>query len=337
MEREMSKLSNKRLTRRLSGRVEYLKLGALLFAIFLVAIAVTSCTTSTSPVDDGTPASYIIPTSDGDWVPPISHTAHIPSGTAKFKIDDIGEFTFDAAEVETLRPDIFQPGHFSLFDIVVHLAEQGDIELDYHFDEAMDTHVIDSINGQSGWWYKAHYSHGWYETNVFRMDMYPYKNGASMRLYKEKGEYLDKVNRAFEEEVSRLQRNDGQVIIPELLIQTPDFSMTFMNVHVAPHDVRSDVLQSGVVTALDAILSLAEQGELSLLKLTWYDRIAGADPVDSYWLEQINDAEAFGGCGLVYETGPITFSGFRGSHIHIPADVRVTVSPDYAFWFWICL
>jgi hypothetical protein len=300
-------------------------------------MTIVSCTTSTAPVDDGASASYILPTSDGGWVPPVAHTAHVPSGTAKFKIDGIGEFTFEVGEVETLRPDIFQPGHFSLFDIVVHLAEQGDIELDYHFDEAMDTHVIDSINGQSGWWDKAHYSQGWYEANVFRMDMYPYKNGASMRLYREDEEYLDKVYLAFGEEVSRLQRNGGQVIIPELLIQTPDFSMTFEDVLVTPHDVRSDVLQPGVITALDAILSLAEQGELSRLKLTWYGRIAGADPVDSYWLEQVDNAEAFGGCGLVYETGPLAFSGFRGSHIHIPADVRVTVSPDYAFWFWICL
>jgi hypothetical protein len=261
----------------------------------------------------------------------------VPSGEAKFKIDSIGEFTFEAGEVETLRPDIFQPGHFSLFDILVHLAEQGDIELDYHFDEELDTHVIDSINGQSGWWYKAHYSQGWYETNVFRMDMYPYKNGASMRLYKEDEEYLDKIYRAFEEEVLRLQRNGGQVIIPELLIQAPNFSLTFNDVAVTPHDIRSDVLQPGVITALDAILSLAEQGELSRLKLTWYGRIARADPVDSYWLEQINQAEAFGGCGFVYETGSMDFSGFRGSHIHIPADVRVTVSPEYAFWFWICL
>ena len=25
------------------------------------------------------------------------------------------------------------------------------------------------------------------------------------------------------------------------------------------------------------------------------------------------------------------------SHIHIPSDIRGTVSPEYALWFWICL
>jgi hypothetical protein len=106
---------------------------------------------------------------------------------------------------------------------------------------------------------------------------------------------------------------------------------------VTAHDVRRDVLQPGVVTALDILLSLTEQGELSQLKLTWYESIAGADPVDSYWTEQINEAEAYDGCGFVYETGSSNFTGFLGNHIHVPSDVRVIVSPQYALWFWICL
>jgi hypothetical protein len=109
------------------------------------------------------------------------------------------------------------------------------------------------------------------------------------------------------------------------------------NVIVTPHDVRTDVLQPGVVAALDALLSLAEEGRLSNLVLTWYERIAAADPADSYWVERMDEAQAAGGCGFVYETGPRIFSGFSGSHIHIPSDVQATVSPEYALWFWICL
>ena len=40
---------------------------------------------------------------------------------------------------------------------------------------------------------------------------------------------------------------------------------------------------------------------------------------------------------FVYEAGPLAFSGFSGTHIHIPCDARAIVSPEYAFWFWICL
>ena len=328
--------------------------GAYLGVALVILLTVVSCTaaapadtpasptpnvpvdTPTSPTEGG-PWSYVLPTEDGAWTPPASHVGEMPTGTGTVRIKDIGEFTFDMSQVETFRPDIFQPGHFSLFDILIHLARQGDIALDYHFDESMDTHVIDAINGQGGWWYDAHYSGGWSENNVFRMDMYPYKNGTQIRLYKEREERLTNIYRTFQEEVARLAGNGGQVIIPEVTIRSPRGSWTFRNVAVTAHDVRSDMLQPSVVTALDALLSLAEQGELSQLKLTWYERIGTADPVDTYYLEQIDEAEAYGSCGFVYETGPRDFSGFTGSHIHIPSDVRVTVSPEYALWFWICL
>lgn len=316
----------------------------------VILLTVVSCTTTAPadtpapvPTNTSTPASvsgpqsYLLPTEDGAWTPPASHAGEMPTGTGTVNIKGIGEFTFDASQVETIRPDIFQPGHFSLFDILVHLDEQGDIQLDYHFDQDMNTHVIDAIKDQSGWWYGAYYSGGWSERNVFRMDMYPYKNGTQFRLFREKEEHLTAIYRTFREEVARLARNGGQVIIPEVTIQSASKSWTFQDVVVTAHDVRSDMLQPGVVTALDALLSLAEQGELSQLKLTWYERIGTADPVDTYYVEQIDEAEAFGSCGFVYETGPRAFSGFTGSHIHIPSDIRVTVSPEYALWFWICL
>jgi len=292
--------------------------------------------TPTSPAKSG-PRSYVLPTEDGAWTPPASHAGEMPRGMGTVQIKDIGEFTFDASQVETLRPDIFQPGHFSLFDILFHLDQRGDIQLDYHFDEDMDTHVIDAINGQGGWWYGAHYSGGWSERNVFRMDTYPYKNGTQIRLFRESEEHLTAIYRTFQDEVARLAGNGGQVIIPEVTIESPRRAWTFQDVVVTAHDARSDMLQPGVVTALDALLSLAEQGELSQIKLTWYERIGTADPVDTYYVEQIGEAEAYGSCGFVYETGPQAFSGFTGSHIHIPSDIRVTVSPEYALWFWICL
>jgi hypothetical protein len=169
------------------------------------------------------------------------------------------------------------------------------------------------------------------------MDMFPYKNQTHIRLYKEHADNLERIHRTFEEEVARLERNGGQVIIPEVTIRSPRANYTLRDVVVTPHNVRSDALQPGVVTALDALLSLGEQGELPVLKLTWYDRIGSADPVHHYFVEQIGESEAYGGCGFVYETGPQEFGGFRGTHIHIPSDLRVTVSPEYALWFWICL
>jgi hypothetical protein len=281
--------------------------------------------------------SHYLPTEEGLWTLPVAHKGDLPSGTGALEIEQVGKFSFEAERVTTVRPDIFQPGHFSLFDVLVHLSERGDLALDYHFDETMDTHVIDALDGEGGWWHNAYYSAGWFEPNVFRMDMYPYKNNMRIRLARENEGRLEAIRRGFQEEVDRLKANGGQVVIPDVGIRAPSGRLAFQDVVVRPHDVRTDVLQPGVVTALDAMISLAEQGELPELKLTWYERIAGADPVDSYWVEKLSEDVAVGGCGFVYETGPRSFSGFSGTHIHIPADVRVTIAPEYALWFWICL
>jgi hypothetical protein len=292
---------------------------------------------ATRPPEGTTAPSYALPTEDGLWTPPVVHVGDLPTGTADVEIKGIGTFPFEAEQIQTQRPDIFQPGHFSIFDVVAHLGERGDIKLESHFDEKMDTHVIDGIDGQTGWWHQSYYSRGWLEQNAFRMDMVPYKNDTQIRLSVEQEQRLAAIYQSFEEEVARLADRGGEVIIPELRIQAPGADHAFKQVVATPHDVRTDVLQPGIVTALDALLSLAEEGKLSNIVLTWYERIAGADPVDSYWVERMDEARASGGCGFVYETGSLRFPGFSGSHIHIPADVRVTVSPEYALWFWICL
>jgi hypothetical protein len=291
---------------------------------------------NSAPIEGGAP-SYCLPTEEGLWTPPVAHNGDRPVGTGTMEIEGVGQFFFEAEQVRTVRPDIFQPGHFSLFDIMVHLSERGDIALDYHFDETMDTHVIDALGGENGWWHNAYYSAGWFEPNVFRMDMYPYKNTTRIRLDRENEDRLEAIYHSFRDEVSRLRANGGRVVIPDVRVRAPSGQLAFQDVTVTPHDVRMDVLQPGVVTGLDALISLAEQGKLSELKLTWYERIAGADPVDSYWVEKLSEDTAVGGCGFVYETGPRSFAGFSGTHIHIPADVLVTVSPEYALWFWICL
>ena len=272
------------------------------------------------------------------WTPPEPRrTGDLPGGEGAVRIDGLDTFTFRADQVETVRPDIFQPGHFSVYDVVVHLAEAGCFDLETHFDVAMDTHVIDAINGEGPWWYQAYYSNGWPETNAFRMDMFPYKNNMTIRLGDIKAENRATIFDSFRVEMERLDANDGVQVLPRLVVRTSAAEHVFQDVVVEPHDLRTDVLQPGLITGLDALISVWEAGRLPELALTWYESIGGADPVDSYWVEQVDEAQAAGGCGLVYETGDRRFSGFRGSHFPLPADVRVTHSPEYALWFWICL
>jgi len=284
-------------------------------------------------------SSYPLPTSEGLWTPQASHRGRVPTGEAvEIRVDGVGDFAIRAEEVARLRPEVFGPGHFSVFDAFAHLAASEAFDLGHHFDEEMGTHLIDSLNGEAGWWYQALYSGGWYESNAFRMDLYPCKPGTHVRLFREEREgRIEAIHDTFREEVDRLQ-GGGAVVLPELTIQGPRLSeAVFRNVEVRPHDLRPDVFQPGVITALDVLLSLGEEGRLSGLELAWYERMGSADVVDSYWVERIDEHEAYRSCGFVYETGPREFAGFRGSHIHIPADLRVMVAPEYAYWYWICL
>lgn len=291
-----------------------------------------------SEVPETSAPSYYLP-QRGAWdLPPDAPTGRISSTVGTVEIDGLGAFTFNPLEVETTRPDIFAAGHFSVFDIVAHLSKEDWFPIKYHYNAALDTHVIDELDGSADWWYRAHYDAGWPEISAFRMDMYPYRDGMTIRLSTQPDAYMGQLYDSFAQELLRKSVNRGRVVIPEVRIGT----VVHTNVPVSAHDMRTDILRPGTVTALDVLLSLADQKKIQRLKLTWYSTMGDASPVDSYRVEQIDDgdgvydleASADAG-GWVYETGSLEFSGFKGSHLQIPADVRVIVSPEYMTWYWL--
>jgi hypothetical protein len=245
------------------------------------------------------------------------------------------QLSFNATEVETLRPDLFKPGYFSAFDVLVHLSEKGLVDIDYHFDPSMNTHIVDSINGEPNWWYRIWYDGGWPEENVFRMDYYPWKDGATLKFNKIQPGRLAAIYLEFQEEVIRLNETNGVIIVPVVEIQGNFVHKTFHNVTVSAHNLRNDALQEGTITAIDIIMSLGDQGLLTY-DLQWYESIGRAGIVKSYWIDGIEQDLAYGGCGFVYETGSDQFR-FTGNHIHLPSDMRILNSPEYGTWFWICL
>jgi hypothetical protein len=255
---------------------------------------------------------------------------------ATVNIEGAGSFSFNASEVETARPDIFKPGYFSLFDVLVHLSDRGEIELDYYFDDSLNTHVIEKLNGHNYWWYSAYYDGGWSENSVFRMDHYPYKDKTTLNFVKVTEDYLEDVYKTYSVEVSRRSANGGKIIIPNVYIKGTNESYHFENVEVTAHNLRSEMFQPGVITAIDTILSLGEAGLLSY-DLQWYESIGSAGLVKSYWVERINEDQSAERCGFVYEAGDELFRFFRGNHNHIPSDIRVINSPAYLEYFWICI
>ncbi|MFW9942492.1 MAG: DUF4405 domain-containing protein [Candidatus Thorarchaeota archaeon] len=248
------------------------------------------------------------------------------------RIDDLD---FNPDEIETIRPDLFKNGSFSVFDLLIYLDTKRIIELQYHFALDMDTYVIDSINRTTNWWYQVWYHKGWPEPNVFRMDHYPYKPKMNLRLYQTSNSHLQKVFNSFREEVTRLQSNNGNIIIPQVIIKTERDRMYFYDVEVVPHNLRNDMLQNDVITALDVILTLGDAGLISY-GIYWADTIGTAE-FNSYFVLYINGSHLEGKCGFVYEAGDWEFEDVKGNHIHIPSDICILTSPEYEKWFYGCL
>jgi hypothetical protein len=256
-------------------------------------------------------------------------------GNESIGIQLVGRFQFNPQNVNTLRPDLFKDGHFSVFDILAHLDRTNKINLKYHYRTDLDTFVIDSIDGRENWWYYAYYDGGWQENNVYRMDHYPFKSNMHITLFQKSFAGLQDIYNSFTEEINRLNNNMGKTIIPDVYISGPTTNLHFQNVVVSAHNLRNDVFQENVITAIDVIMSLGDQGLISY-ELKWYDSIGTAE-TRSYWVHSINGDVSYGTCGFVYEEGDMDFYATGETHIHIPSDTRVINSPEYVDWWWICL
>ena len=264
-----------------------------------------------------------------------------PAQAGKFRVGqrfsgNTRAYSFNPEEVTSLRPDIFKEGYFSVFDVLAHVAERGDLELEYHFDESLNTFVIDSLEGGKDWWYEIYYDGGWPESNYYRMDHYPWKDGAYLTFFETTPERVDETHSYFQKELERLRENNGEVVIPIVYISGILDTWQFENVTVTPHNLRSDMFQEGTITAIDVILSMGDQGLVNYT-LQWYQSIGGARIVKSYWVEDLMGDRSDGRCGFVHEEGNVLRINRVGNHIHLPADVKVLNSPDYAWWFYICI
>ncbi len=247
-------------------------------------------------------------------------------------VENVGSFEIDPTDIERQRVDVFAPGHISVFDVLVDLERQGELSMEYHFDEDLDTHVIDILNGKTHWWYQAYYDGGWLENNNFRMDMFPFKDRMYIQVFHTNSGQMDAIHASFKAQVDRLEANDGNVVVPTVRIRAPGINHVFHDISVTPHDLRDDALKKGTVTAIDVIMSLGDQGRITY-DMTWYEEIAGSH-VRTYFITSIDGQAAYDRCGYVYESGE---EDMYANHIHIPSDMRVLVSPEYEEYFWICL
>ena len=276
-------------------------------------------------------------------------------------------FDADLHDIRTLRPEIFAEGFFSFFDMLLAVAKQQDMDVQYHWDDSCQTHFIDSFDGTTGdFWYHFSYDAGagtaaeLQNRRQIRWDELLYQPGSSMQLVM--GENLAELRSAFKREIERERVNGHMIPEVRITISPSDFrgnpsgsgrisvTKTFSNVQVFSHGIReegSDSLyrlpfRDNVVTAMDVLYSLQDAGELTLVGRSYFTRLAGK-VMESYRIRKlgfpgVGEAHASGRQGFVYTTGNGTFNGLvnnadRKQHVH--SDIHVIHAPDFALWRWI--
>ncbi|MHC4592614.1 MAG: hypothetical protein ACYS8L_07975, partial [Planctomycetota bacterium] len=227
--------------------------------------------------------------------------------------------------------------YFSVFDALVQACEQNGIRIEHHFDERLRTHLIDAIDGRANWWYAACYHGGRRcEEPAHRMDTHPYHDRMKVEVYQVPEERTGQLRSIFEMEAERLDSNCSKVIVPEVTIESPLLSLEFKEVQVRPQDLRNDMFRPGVATVADVMLSLAEDGRLSL-DLEWADRV-GEVLVQSYNFARFDEQRADGRAGFTYEVGEKALKApdhrYGGNRLHMMSDIRVICSPEYVRWDW---
>ena len=266
----------------------------------------------------------------------------LPDPERKGRISIEGLLTdvpIDPRQLQASRPDVLNEGYFSVFDCLVQACKEHDVELKHHFDEALRTHVIDSIDRKENWWYAAAYHGGGKgEEPIHRMDMHPYKDRMKVRVYRVPRERTEQILAAFKAEAERITANGKKVIVPEVSIRTPNQEVKFTDVEVRPHGIRSDMFRPDVITAADVMLSIAEKGELSL-DLVWREQF-GTALVQGYYFVRFNGDQAHGRSGFTYSLGeqgndrPPKGHRTGNNFFYMTSDIRVIVSPEYMRWQW---
>lgn len=72
-------------------------------------------------------------------------------------------YPFDPSQynITSVRPDIFASGYYSMFDIIVAVAQRNNVPIEYNWDSTRMTHWITKVNNVSGdFWYHFSYDAG---------------------------------------------------------------------------------------------------------------------------------------------------------------------------------
>jgi hypothetical protein len=258
-----------------------------------------------------------------------ARAAILPPGSYVILGADTTRFDPRQYSITTLRPDVFAPGYFSMFDVILAVARKKNIALEYIWDDSCRTHFITKVNNNPGnYWFHFSYdasngssagsgSRG--ELNNHRANRWDevlWRPGVWIRL--DADENVAELRSYYIREIMR-EHGGGHVIPTVQFSIAPDtvngnppgsgrtrVNIQFTNVQVTAHNLRSVGTQSpyskpfqpGVTTSLDIPLSLRDQGKLDVVTSVFYDFFAN-NYVDSYYLVELG----FPGVGKVHSSG----------------------------------
>jgi hypothetical protein len=300
--------------------------------------------------------------------PYVLHPASFEPMEPGSQVDILGQvFPFDSSEYEisSSRPDVFAEGYYSMFDVILAVAERNGIAIEYDFDATRKAHFISTINNVPGnYWY--HFSYDTEANNqeignrrANRWDELLWRPGVWIQVVE--GENLDEIKTEYLEEIER-ETVVGHVIPDVTITIAPSdymgnppnsgrimVSKNFTDVLVTPHNLRSlgspspysKPFQPGVVTSLDIPLSLMDQGELTVAMSVFYTYLAGLY-IESYFVVALGFPEegiahASGRQGFVYTTENGTLEDLPNDadrRFHVTCDIAVLHAPDFSRWRW---
>ena len=285
------------------------------------------------------------------------------------RVDILGRvFDFDPAQytIKTTRPDVFAPGSFSMFDVILAVAKKNGIRLSHRFDLKAMTYFINSIEGKSGsYWYRFSYDAGSGNAQELnnrranRWDETLWRPGVWIKVVQ--GDAIEEIKAEYWEEIAR-ERALGHVIPNVRISINPSnyhgnppgsgritVSRDFTNVKVGPHDWRGTgtatpypkPFRPGVVTSMDILLSLQDQGALDLVTGMFYTFFSG-HYINSYYVVSmgfpgVGTAHASGRQGFTYTTengAPNRLPNNAAATLHITSDIHVIHAPDFSQWQW---
>lgn len=302
--------------------------------------------------------------------PGVLNAATLPPPLPGSQVEIAGRiYPFDHTKyhILSLRPDIFATGFFSMFDVIVAVANINGISLEYYYDDSRKTHFLTKINGLSGsYWYHFSYDAGSGNNQEIRYqranrwDETLWRPGVWIQVVR--GENLDEIKKEYLEEISR-EKTRGHIIPSVRLSINPSsyqgnppelgritVNREFQDVPVTAHNFRSTgfpspyskPFQPGVVTSLDILLSLMDQGKLNVVTGVFYNHFA-QNYIDSYYIVElgfpdVGVAHASGRQGFVYITENGAYNNLPNNadnKFHITSDISVIHAPDFSYWRWI--